>query len=467
MFEWSVTVVAGGLLLHALLVRARTDRAGGVRLAAAWACVIGAAWSGGAVLPAAAVVLLAWPLALRLAARMGLGGPLKRLDLALASEFYRDRERAIWRAAEQGDEEAWTALASHLANTRASDEEDELLLVFRALAKGWGAQVVSQRWEELPARARGEFLRFARGTREFPRNDLLWLARRGMDDEEPAIAQHAWEAYEEAVRGAARDQAGDFDVYAWIQGTTDDPHPRIEELRRSLIDGLRRRTQDEGVDALVAEYKRTVFIEARAARVRLRVSGDRELRDQHGAPVPLPTGLHAASLTGRFDNAQNRVQDGWRLECIVDDLGGVRRRLVATWQAEELFQELFDARHDGRRVAFEDASATLTNAFATQAFVGPIAAYGDRWGEAAPRVGGEEHALAEAGIQQALVARVEEPDGACTLAFLHHEVRDADGDETEPFVTLVPLERLLLEELEDPRARTLELVTDGAPGTAG
>ena len=47
-----------------------------------------------------------------------------------------------------------------------------------------------------------------------------------------------------------------------------------------------------------------------------------------------------------------------------------------------------------------------------------------------------------------------------TLAFLHHEVVDSDGDETEPFVTLVPLERLLVGELDDPRARSLELVTD-------
>ena len=153
-------------------------------------------------------------------------------------------------------------------------------------------------------------------------------------------------------------------------------------------------------------------------------------------------------------------RSGWRLECIVDDLGGVRRRLIATWQAEELFQELFSSRHDARRVAFEDASATLTNAFATQAFVGPIAAYGDGWGGLAPQVGGQPRELAAEGIQQALVARVEEPDGAATLAFLHHEVLDSDGDETEPFVTLVPLERLLVGELDDARARSLELVTD-------
>ena len=105
-----------------------------------------------------------------------------------------------------GRASAWTALASHLANERASDEEDELLVVFRALAKGWGAQVVSQRWEELPARARSEFLRFARGTGEFPRNDLLWITRRGMDDGDGTIAARAWEAYEAAVRGAVQAQ---------------------------------------------------------------------------------------------------------------------------------------------------------------------------------------------------------------------------------------------------------------------
>lgn len=460
MLDWILSAIAGAFLLHSLLVRTRADRVNGLRLAAAWGCALGTIWLGGTVLPAVAAVLLAWPLVRRAAARVGLGGPLAGLDVALASEFYRDRERAIWRAAEQADDVAWTALASHLANERASDEEDELLVVFRALAKGWGAQVVSQRWEELPARARSEFLRFARGTGEFPRNDLLWITRRGMDDGDATIAARAWEAYEAAVRGAVQAQAGDFDVYAWIQGTTEDPDPRIEELRRSLIDGLRRRTQDEGVDALAAEYKRTVFIEARAGRVQLRVEQDRELVDQHGAPVSLPAGLHAASLTGRFDNAQNRVQEGWRLECIVDDLGGARRRLIATWQAEELFQELFSSRHDARRVAFEDASATLTNAFATQAFVGPIAAYGDGWGGLAPQVGGQPRELAAEGIQQALVARVEEPDGAATLAFLHHEVVDSDGDETEPFVTLVPLERLLVGELDDARARSLELVTD-------
>jgi len=458
--EWTVTAVAGGFLLYSLLVRARADRAAGLRLAGVWACVLGAVWVGGYALPSLAVVLLVWPLARPVVSRLGFGSSLKRVDVALASEFYRDRERAIWHAAELANDEAWTALASHLANERASDEEDELLTVFRALAKGWGAQVVSQRWEELPARARAEFLRFARGTREFPRNDLLWLARRGMDDEDATIAARAWEVYEAAVRGAVQEQAGDFDVYAWIQGTTDDPHPRIEELRRSLIDGLRRRTQDEGVDALAAEYKRTVFIEARAARVRLRVSRERTLTDQHGASFELPVGLHAASLTGRFDNAQNRVQEGWCLECILDEVAGARRRLVATWHAEELFEELLSPRHDGRRVAFEDASATLTNAFATQAFVGPIAVYGAAWDRFTPRYGGAEHPLLAGQIQQALVARVEEPDGAATLAFLHHEVRDEDEDETEPFVTLVPLERLLLEELEDPHARTLEVLTD-------
>ena len=112
MLDWILSAVAGAFLLHSLLVRTRADRVNGLRLAAAWGCALGTIWLGGTVLPAVAAVLLAWPLVRRAAARVGLGGPLAGLDVALASEFYRDRERAIWRAAEQADDAAWTRRSS-------------------------------------------------------------------------------------------------------------------------------------------------------------------------------------------------------------------------------------------------------------------------------------------------------------------------------------------------------------------
>jgi len=456
-----LTCAAAALLVYNLAVRVRRDRINGLRLALAWACVIGAVWFPEVwLLPALVIVLLAWPLARLVLGKLGVADTVKRVDIALTSEFYRDRERAIWLAAEQADDEAFLALVAHLANVESREDEEELLTVFRALLKGWNAQVLSQRWEEVPERARADFLYFGKGSTQISRNDQLWLARRGMDDENEQIAERAWTMYEYAVSRGLESQQGDFDVYSWIQGTTDDPHPKIAALRSKLIDGLRRRTQDEGVDALVADYKRTVFIDARAGRIQLRVTSDRELTDQHGNDFVLPAGLHKASLMGHFDNAQNKVQAGWKLTCVIDDVAGARRRLIATWQAEELFAELFDARHDGRRVAFEDASATLTNAFATQAFVGPIAVYGQSWDVYAPKVGSEEHPLSKKQISQALIARVEEPDGAATLAFLHYELEDAEEEETEPFITLVPLERLVLDDSVDDESRELEVETD-------
>ena len=171
---------------------------------------------------------------------------------------------------------------------------------------------------------------------------------------------------------------------------------------------------------------------------------------------PRPAGGGLASWgPGRGDPAGSRVPGGrtrggrGQLRDFSENRAGKAWTWKAVWEFPEVLLEVLSPRHDAQRVDFEAAPAPLRQALGFTPFVGPIVTWDDRWGEVAPKVGGETMNFVPEQLLGALVAVVSGGDAPTELAFLFHEGEVLDENEGDPedlacFVTSVPLERLLL-----------------------
>ena len=450
------TLLAIAMMAYCLIVRLPRDRFAGVLLFLFWSLVLGSVWADPlqpALLTIAAVLLVVhWTRLFRV--KGSDSESVATLTRELRASAYRDRERGIHRAAESRTQESRRLLIERLSEVDASEDEEELMTIIRALLDGWGPAALIDAWSELPAQSRMDFLEFARGNARFPHQELLPIARRGMRDKHEAIGRLAWRTYAYTVTSAVDNKREDFDFTAWLADSESDPDAEIQGLRCRLEQKRVAETQNLGLDSLLTRYRAEVFKSARPTAVTLGVAQPTELDLDGGGELRLPQGSHSGSLSGSFDSAQDVVHDGWVYRLELDDLEGRRACIEATWSSESFFGEILDSRHDDRRCWFEEAPDEVVRAFSLQPFVGPVVAYGDAWDLYAPCVDGERLQPEERQILKCIIAVGPAADEQeSRLAFLLYEIEDAanDGDEIRPFVTTIGLSRWLLEpDGEDP-----------------
>jgi len=284
--------------------------------------------------------------------------------------------------------------------------------------------------------------------------EVLERARREMEASDEIVAREAWRTYAYTVTTGFEGARRDFDFEVWLRETAEDEHPELRRLRSGLEERRMAEARHPDLEALVARYRREVFKHARPRRVQLHLAEARSLPREGGGELRLEAGNYAGELRGTFDNAQDAVLEGWSLELELEDAGGRRLCITSRRSATSFFEELLDSRHDAGRARFEEAPAELAQAFALRPFVGPVVAFGDGWARCTPRLDGEPIELRGSQLLSGLLAHApEEPGEESRLAVLLYELELADGDEEDeeapPFVTTVPLSRLLLEVGED------------------
>ncbi len=442
----AITVLGVAMVLYSILVRIPRDRFGGLRLIGFWLALTASVWVDQPWLVPLAIVLIAWPMATKALGLVGLGDPVKGIDVALGADFYRDRERGIRRAVELATPEAWSVLVAHLANVDAGEDEEELMAIFRGLVDGWGAQHVADQWDQYPAQAKVDVLEFARGSQQFKPEEVLVLSRRGMDDEHETIARASWRTYAYTVTTGVELGRGDFDCGAWLRETAEDPNKDVQELRARLEEKRLALLQTQGLDALVARYRAEVFKAIRPTAMELSISGAQRLQSESGETLELAVGTHAGQLSGKVDSAQDAVNEGWSFVFELKDTQGRPWRIESVWFAEDFFGEILESQHDANRPWFDAAPEELERAFSLSPLVGPVVAYGDAWELYAPKVEGEELQPVKDQVLSCLIANVPGQGGQpARLGFLLYEVEDAaqGGDDRRPFVTIIDLERLL------------------------
>lgn len=466
----AVTILCGLMMAYCLVIQVPKDRLGGLRRFLFWAALLGALWLEGPrpFLQGLAVVLLIWPLVLRVFGRGDVGGSGVKLAQALASGNYRDRELAIRAAAESGEEDARQTLISHLANVDAQEDEDELLQIARSLIDGWGLETALSSWGEWPARARMDLMEFCQGSSRFKPAEVMALSRRGMDDDQEAIARRAWRTYAYTVTTSDERQSPDFDFQSWMASTAQDPNTEIQGLRTRLEQKRVAQAQNQGIDVLSSRYRSESFKQARPQRVKLQVEQLQTLESEDGEERELPAGLWTGELSGSFDNAQDAVHEGRRFQLDLESVDGEALRITAVWEHVAFFFEILNERYDEGRVWLDDADDDIRKALSSHPFVGPVVTYGDTWDLLGPKISGETLALIKKQLVSCLIAVLPpEEDQETRLVFLLFEIEDAEeeGDEIRPFVNLIPLSRWILggEGSEGPESLIVESKSDATP----
>jgi hypothetical protein len=408
-----------------------------------WCLITAALWSDAQWLLPLAGVLLVWHL---LARRFGAAEKSSdELLNALQSEHYNERERGLLEGAELATPAAHRALLSHLEKTAGTEGSEELLGTARALVRGWGLETLIDGWDQLSAPVRMRLLEALQDAQGFERMDVLKLARRGMQDGDVAIARRGWRTYAYSVTFAVERQLADFDFPAWYAQSADDSHEELQVLRTSLEKKRLAEADTQGVDVMVARYRREVFKVFPAREVCLGVSKDCQVSFEGGDDFLLHAGLYTGTLTGLFDNAQDAIADGWQVRFEGLNSQGEKLGLDYAWEASVLFGEILSASHDDQRCWLESAPEEIIRAFALQPVVGPAVAWTDELDEVHPQVEGEALDLEPTQLLSCLIAQIPKGVGAGgELAFLLYETTDAEDNEIRPFVTVMDLEVLLL-----------------------
>ncbi|MDG2144164.1 MAG: hypothetical protein P8N31_11455 [Planctomycetota bacterium] len=376
----------------------------------------------------------------------GFVDPLREVRKGLASGDPVRVDGAVREAQEMATDKALGILIDHLATVAMCDDRKNTLMLMHTIVDGWGFEKLFAHWAFLPAPAREKCLEALLGKTGFPVDAALRIARNGMEDEGD-IAAAGWRTYASIVTAGFEAEQTEFDAQAWLRESAEDSHVEVQGLRTHLEQKRLVEVQDLGVESLVSRYRREVFIQPSASTVQFRVTEDYELTGEVQSAVRLPAGTYTGTLSGKFDNAQNAVAEGWRFHLRLEDVGGETWDLTSIWFSTEFFAEILDERYDGARSWFDDAPATLDHAFANQAFVGPVVAYGDTWNSFKPTIDGEALALGGQQLLKCLIAIAPNDEvGEPQLSFLLYGVEDGanEGDWLQPFVTTIPLERWIL-----------------------
>ncbi len=405
-------------------------------------------WMGSTGVSTAVGLLASWLVSAEI---RGLVDPLGGLRKQLKSGDPADLAQAVHAAKEMGTDKANALLLDHLATQAQGEERKAPLVVAHALVEGWGVEVFLARWGVLPPETRITCLEALMGKTGFPAEATLKIARDAMD-KEPTVAAAGWRTYASVVTAGFDQQAGGLDPQVWLQQSAGDSNKDVQGLRTHLAQKRTAEVQTQGVDSLVSRYRREVFIHSPETAVRLQVSKAYGLDGEQAGELQLPPGKYVGSLSGKFDNAQNAVAEGWRFHLLLMDVGGKPWELTVIWHAAEFFGEILDERHSAERRWFDEAPEEVERAFATQAFVGPVVSYGDAWSAHKPTIDGVALQLGEKQLLKCLVAAgPSKGDEPTNLSFLLYGVEDAEDpdEELRPFVTTIPLERMVLSASED------------------